>query len=79
MTDSGAIDFMVSKFKRFNNTKDAAAATMNAGVDLNSGNAYLQLKGALNESLIKESQIDTALNRVTQARPFGVMDCMQPF
>ena len=37
VTDSGALEFMVSKFHRFPNTSEAAAAALPAGIDLNSG------------------------------------------
>ena len=41
VTDSGALDFMVSRFHRFNDTgEDAAVAALHAGVDLNSGGVY---------------------------------------
>jgi hypothetical protein len=53
-TDSGAIDFMVSEFKRYNSTVFASAAALNAGVDLNSGSAFLKLTQALNLSLVTQ-------------------------
>jgi beta-glucosidase-like glycosyl hydrolase len=45
VTDSGALSFMISKFHKFNQSSDAAAAALVAGVDLNSGNVF---KGLLN-------------------------------
>jgi len=50
VTDSGAIDFMVSMFHRFSEHQDAAAAALNAGVDLNSGDNFLLLGTATSPS-----------------------------
>lgn len=48
VTDSGALDFMVSRFHRFNDTgEDAAVAALHAGVDLNSGGVYSSAPSAL--------------------------------
>mmetsp|Transcript_29627 Transcript_29627/g.88644 ORF Transcript_29627/g.88644 Transcript_29627/m.88644 type:complete len:767 (+) Transcript_29627:57-2357(+) len=68
VTDSGAVDFMVSFFHRYQNTTYAAAAALNAGCDLNSGSAFLKLSDALDVGLIDQQQIDTALTRLFEAR-----------
>ena len=68
VTDTAAIAFMVTKFKRFTNRVDAAAATLNAGVDLNSGDWYLNLTQALEQKKITIDKIDTALTRLFNAR-----------
>jgi beta-glucosidase len=76
VTDSGALDFMVSRFHRFNDTgEDAAVAAMHAGVDLNSGDVYSKLSLALNDSRVEMDQIDTALTRLFHARmSLGLFD-----
>eukprot|EP01052_Picozoa_sp_SAG31_P041756 SAG31_NODE_6419_length_2027_cov_1.037344_2_plen_295_part_00 len=70
VTDSGALDFMMSRFHRYtkNESQKVAAAAMNAGVDLNSGSVYLKLEQALSEGLVQIAQIDTALARLFHAR-----------
>ena len=76
VTDSGALDFMVSRFHRFNDTgEDAAVAAMHAGVDLNSGDVYSKLSLALNDNRVGMDQIDTALTRLFHARmSLGLFD-----
>lgn len=75
MSDSGAVDFMVSFFHRYNTTTEASAAALNAGVDLNSGSAYLKLTDALSKNLVSQEQIDTALMRLFEARiDAGLLD-----
>eukprot|EP00051_Salpingoeca_urceolata_P002804 m.52925 g.52925 ORF g.52925 m.52925 type:complete len:788 (-) comp12339_c0_seq2:25-2388(-) len=68
VTDSGALEFMVSKFHRFNNTTEAAIAGLDASVDLNSGNVFLKLGDALSSGRVTEEQLDTALTRLFMAR-----------
>ena len=72
VTDSGAIDFMVSQFHKFSSHLDAAVHSMNAGVDLNSGNNFVLLK---NTTRVSSAQIDAALTRLMHARmAMGLFD-----
>eukprot|EP00300_Choanocystis_sp_HF-7_P020519 c20614_g1_i1.p1 GENE.c20614_g1_i1~~c20614_g1_i1.p1 ORF type:complete len:760 (+),score=123.48 c20614_g1_i1:148-2280(+) len=68
VTDTGALQFMVTEFQRFDRYADAASAALNAGVDLNSGTVYLDLNVSLAEGAVTEEQINTALSRLLQAR-----------
>ena len=69
VTDSGALDFMVSRFKRFPHAVDAAVAALHAGVDLNSGRVYShELGAALKAGRVNMQMIDTALTRLFNAR-----------
>eukprot|EP00494_Astrolonche_serrata_P029479 UN29746 len=45
-TDSGALDFTVRFFHRYDNQTEAAIAGLKAGVDLNSGDVFLKLQEA---------------------------------
>jgi beta-glucosidase len=75
VSDSGAVDFMVAYFHRFNTTTGAAAAALNAGVDLNSGSAFLKLTDALSGGLVTQERIDIALTRLFEARiDAGLLD-----
>ena len=60
---AGALDFMVSRFHRFNDTSDVAVAAMHAGVDLNSGSVYSKLAASVKAGLVSEPMIDTAITR----------------
>lgn len=72
MTDSGAIDFMVSQYHKFTTHLDAAEHSMNAGVDLNSGNNFVLLS---NSTHVSTAQIDAALTRLMHARmAMGLFD-----
>lgn len=70
ISDCGAIGFMISNH-RWNHSSgtpytltEAAAASLNAGTDLNCGSAYAtSLPAALNKSMIDEKTINTALAR----------------
>mmetsp|Transcript_17701 Transcript_17701/g.30059 ORF Transcript_17701/g.30059 Transcript_17701/m.30059 type:complete len:539 (-) Transcript_17701:1684-3300(-) len=70
VTDSGAIDFMVTEFKRFSTKSEAAAAAIKAGVDLNSGGNFDKpLLQAVKNGLVSEKDhIDVALHRVLHAK-----------
>lgn len=75
VTDSGALDFMVSQYRRFQNSEDAAVAAMSAGVDLNSGEVYHKLGPALKAGKITLTQLDVALTRLFSARmAMGLFD-----
>ena len=55
---------MVSRFHKFETLEEAAIASFNSGVDLNSGSAFLKLAN----SSVNESRIDQALQRLFEAR-----------
>lgn len=75
VSDSGALDFMVSQFHRFNASVDAAIAAMHAGVDLNSGLVFLELRDAAAAGAVAEPEIDRALTRLFHARmSLGLFD-----
>lgn len=76
VTDSGALDFMITKFHSAANDSDAAAQAMAVGVDLNSGSVYKSgLPDAVADGRVDETQIDVALNRLFAARvSLGLFD-----
>ena len=76
VSDSGALDFSISKFRRYNTTAQAAAAAMLAGVDLNSGHVYGEGLGkAIASGAVPIGAIDAALTRLLHARfALGLFD-----
>ena len=87
VTDSGAVDFMVSKMckdpaadprhcvHKFSSTVDAAVASFHAGVDLNSGSEFSKMGPMLSNNTITAAQVDTALTRLFHARmSLGLFD-----
>eukprot|EP01059_Diplonema_ambulator_P010942 TRINITY_DN20956_c0_g2_i1.p1 TRINITY_DN20956_c0_g2~~TRINITY_DN20956_c0_g2_i1.p1 ORF type:complete len:756 (+),score=253.23 TRINITY_DN20956_c0_g2_i1:144-2270(+) len=68
VTDTGALEFMVTKFHMFQNYTQAAVAGLTAGVDLNSGTVYDYLTQALQDGSIDRQQLDTAVRRLFTAR-----------
>ncbi|EDQ86865.1 uncharacterized protein MONBRDRAFT_33656 [Monosiga brevicollis MX1] len=63
-SDSDAIVFFVSEQNYSTNTIHAAAAALNAGVDLNSGPAYLELHDAYEHGLVTEQALRTSAERL---------------
>ncbi len=69
VSDCGAIFDEVVNHHFFKTGAEAAAASIRAGCDLNCGVSYRRdLKEALDEGLLDERDIDTALTRVLSAR-----------
>jgi len=68
-SDSGAIGCMVSGHHYVPNDVQAAAVSITAGTDINSGNVYLNdLTNALQQKLITEQDIDNALYNAFKIR-----------
>merc|ERR1712100_568274 len=75
VTDSGAVDFMVSRFHKFKNTTAAAASSLNAGVDLNSGTCFNTLGSSLASGAVNRSRLLEAATRLFTARvSLGLLD-----
>ena len=75
LSDCGAIqDFFYGH--QFSPTIEAAAATaVQAGCDLCCGTEYQRLYAAVNDKLLKESELDTAVGRLMEARfKLGMFD-----
>lgn len=76
VSDCGAIGFVVSEHKYLSSEELAAAASINAGVDLECAgycghNCFVYknfLKNALNSGIVSEAQIDSAVYRVLKSR-----------
>ena len=69
VSDCGAIFDMLYRHRFFKTGPEAAARSILAGCDLNCGIAYRRdLKEALDEGLLEEKNLDTALTRVLSAR-----------
>ena len=69
VSDCGAIFDMLYRHRFFKTGPEAAARSILAGCDLNCGIAYRRdLKEALDEGLLEEKNLDTALTRILSAR-----------
>ena len=75
VSDCGAISDIVSGHKYAKTYAEAAADAVNAGCDLECGGAYNALVSAVNQGLIKETEIDKSLTRLMEARiKLGLFD-----
>jgi beta-glucosidase len=68
VSDCGAIYDMVEFHKYVVSFEKAAALALKAGCDLTCGSEYQSLTNAVQEGLLAESDIDTALGRLLEAR-----------
>ena len=68
VSDSGAIDFLVSQYHRFPNKSVASVAAVSAGVDLNSGGCFTSLSASVAAGAVQESVLDVALTRLFTSR-----------
>lgn len=66
--DSGAVQNLVSAYKKYPTLQAAAAKTILAGSDLDDGSYAIALPKALNEGLLTENNIDQSLRRVLTVR-----------
>jgi beta-glucosidase len=66
--DSGAVQNLVSAYKKYPTLQAAAAKTVLAGSDLDDGSYALALPKALAEGLLTEKDIDRSLRRVLNVR-----------
>mmetsp|Transcript_23832 Transcript_23832/g.54202 ORF Transcript_23832/g.54202 Transcript_23832/m.54202 type:complete len:752 (-) Transcript_23832:113-2368(-) len=76
-SDSGALSFFLPQYHNFSQTgEEAAAAGLNAGVDLNSGSTYIShLNTSLAMGLVNQSSIDKAAARLFKSRiSLGMFD-----
>jgi len=71
VSDTGAIEYMVTEFHKFKHVRDAAKAAFEAGVDLNSGLAYKKL----NATDLSPGRLDEGVTRLFTARmSLGLFD-----
>jgi beta-glucosidase len=68
VSDSGAIDFLVSEYHRYPNKSAASVAAVSAGVDLNSGGCFSTLSASVQAGAVQESVLDVALTRLFTSR-----------
>lgn len=66
--DSGAVQNLVSAYKKYPTLQIAAAKTVLAGSDLDDGSYAIALPKALSEGLLTEKEIDQSLRRVLTVR-----------
>ncbi len=66
--DSGAVQNLVSAYKKYPTLEMAAARTVLAGSDLDDGSYAVALPKALSEGLLTEKDIDQSLRRVLAVR-----------
>ena len=75
VSDCGAIDDVWERHRYVATKEQASAISVKAGTDIECGGAYAALVGAVNQGLIKESEIDVALKHVLKARfKLGLFD-----
>jgi beta-glucosidase len=75
VSDCGAIDDIYKFHKIVDTPEKAAALGVTRGCDLECGNTYRALKGALEQRLIAEHDIDIALRRLMRVRfQLGMFD-----
>ena len=75
VSDCGAIDDIYKFHKIVDTPERAAALGVTRGCDLECGNTYGALKGALEQGLITEKDIDVAVRRLMRARfKLGMFD-----
>ena len=68
VSDCGAIDDVYAQHKYVATKEQASALSVKAGTDIECGGSYAALVGAVNQKLIKESEIDIALKHVLTSR-----------
>jgi beta-glucosidase len=68
VSDCGAIDDFFYGHNFSPTIEAAAAAALRSGCDLCCGTAYRQLADAVGDKLLKESELDTAVGRMLEAR-----------
>ncbi|WP_343882172.1 glycoside hydrolase family 3 C-terminal domain-containing protein [Rhodanobacter caeni] len=68
VSDCGAVEDIYKHHKVVDTVEAASALAVKNGVDLDCGTEYAALVKAVHDGLIKESEIDTALTRLMQAR-----------
>jgi beta-glucosidase len=75
VSDCGAIDDIYKFHKIVDTPEKAAALGVTRGCDLECGNTYRALKGALAQGLVAEKDIDVAVRRLIRARfKLGMFD-----
>jgi beta-glucosidase len=68
VSDCGAVDDIYSGHKIAGSLAEASAIAVKAGCDLNCGDTYRYLKEAIEKGFLKEADLDTALQRLFEAR-----------
>ena len=80
VSDCGAINDIYAGHKTVDSVAQAAAAALNAGCDLNCGDAYQHLIEAYEQDLITEEQITAAVERLFTIRALlGEFEDERPF
>jgi beta-glucosidase len=75
VSDCGAIDDIFKTHKIVETAEAAAALAVTKGCDLECGNVYRSLSGALAQRLLTEQDLDTAVRRLMLARlKLGMLD-----
>jgi beta-glucosidase len=75
VSDCGAIDDIYERHRIVQTAAEAAALGVNSGTDLECGDTYASLVTAVQQGLITEARIDTAVTRLFLARmKLGIFD-----
>jgi beta-glucosidase len=75
VSDCGAIRDIYQNHKIVETAEEAAALGIKRGCDLNCGNTYLSLKGAIEKELLTEKELDVSVKRLFTARmKLGMFD-----
>ena len=68
VSDCGAVDDIFLRHKIVPTAEEGTALALTKGCDLECGSAFRALKGALDKGLVKEADLDVALERLFTAR-----------
>ena len=66
--DSGAVENLVRRFRKYSNMEEAVANSIAADTDLDTGSFTFYAPKALQQGLLNEAQIDQALRRILRVR-----------
>ena len=68
VSDCGAVDDIFRRHKIVPTAEEGSALALTRGCDIECGSAYRALKGALTQGLVREADLDLALQRLFAAR-----------
>ena len=75
VSDCGAVDDVFRRHKIVPTAEEGSALSLTRGCDLECGSAFRALKGALAQGLVREADLDLALQRLFEARiKLGLFD-----
>lgn len=75
VSDCSAVEGILSEAKYTKTNEETVALALNSGLDMNCGSMYKHLKGAIEQGLVEETQINEKLRNVLRSRfKLGLFD-----